>query len=63
MRHSYETTYTEHQSETDEPIEQAAEHEIHEVLHQDVGSVLDSGETGFYQRKARLHEKYQHSGE
>ena len=60
MGHSYESACTEHQSETDEPVEQAAKHEVNEVLHQDIGRIFYSGETGFDQCKARLHEEYQH---
>ena len=62
MGHSYESACTEHQSETDEPVEQAAKHEVNEVLHQDIGRIFYSGETGFDQCKARLHEEYQRYG-
>ena len=35
-------------------------YEVNEVLHQDIGRIFYSGETGFDQCKARLHEEYQH---
>ena len=39
MGHPYESACTEHQSETDERVEQAAKHEVNEVLHHDMGDV------------------------
>ena len=53
----------EHEAEADEPEKQGTEHEVHEVLHQDVRRVFAAGETRLAQRKARLHEENQHGGQ
>ena len=50
----------EHESEAEEEEQERAEHEVDEVLHQDVGCVLASRETRFTQRKTGLHPENQH---
>ena len=46
----------EHQTEADEPVARGADAEVHHVLHQNIAGVLCTGETGFTQGEARLHE-------
>ena len=48
-------------TEADEEKEQRAQDEVHEVLHQDVDSVLAPGKTGFAESEPRLHPEHQHS--
>ena len=54
------TLATEHESEAEEEEQKRAEHEVDEVLHQDVCGVLTAGKTSLTQRKTRLHKEYQH---
>ena len=56
------TVGTEHESESYKPEEQRTDHEVYEILEQDVRRVLTSGETGFAQGESRLHKEYQHGG-
>ena len=51
------TIATKHKSETDEPEENRTDHEIDEVLEQDVRSVFTAGNTRLTEGKSRLHEK------
>ena len=48
-----------HQAEADNPEHYRAKAHIHNVLHNDVGSVLRSRKACLDHRKARLHRKYQ----
>ena len=57
---AYETSHTEHQSETDEPEEDGAEHKVNQILHQYVGGILGADKSSFHQSESRLHEEYQH---
>ena len=57
---AYETSHTEHQSETDEPEEDGAEHKVNQILHQYVGGILGADKSSFHQCESRLHEEYQH---
>ena len=49
-----------HKSETYEPEENRTDHEVDEVLEQDVRGVFTTGEARLAEGKARLHEKDQH---
>ena len=60
MWRAYETSHTEHQSETDEPEEDGAEHKVNQILHQYVGGILGADKSSFHQSESRLHEEYQH---
>ena len=60
MGHPNKSAGSEHQSETDEPEEQRTQHEVYEVLHQDVAGVFGACKSGFDQCEAWLHEEYEH---
>ena len=49
-----------HKGEAQHPEEECAYHEVYEILHQDVGRVLGTGESGLHQREARLHKENKH---
>ena len=46
----------EHQAKADDPVARGADAEVHHILHQNITGVLGTGETGFAQGEARLHE-------
>ena len=46
----------EHQAKADDPVARSADAEVHHILHQNITGVLGTGETGFAQGEARLHE-------
>ena len=46
----------EHQAEADKPEARRTDTEIHHVFHEDIAGVLGSGQTGFAQSEACLHE-------
>ena len=50
---------TEHYAEAEEPEEQRAETEVEQVLHEDVGRVLRTGESGLDRCESHLHHEYQ----
>ena len=49
-----------HDGISDEPEKDSTHHKVDEILHQDVGRVLGSCETGFNHSESRLHEEYEH---
>ena len=51
---------SEHETKADEPEQQRAEHEVHEVLEQNVCGVLAAREACLAQGKARLHPENKH---
>ena len=43
-------------AKADDPVARGADAEVHHILHQNITGVLGTGETGFAQGEARLHE-------
>ena len=50
------------ESKAKRPVHDAADREVHEILHDDVAGVLGPGEPGLDERKPRLHEHHQGCG-
>ena len=50
---------SEHNPETEQPVQRCADAEIHHVLHQDIACILGPGKAGFTHGKSGLHEEDQ----
>ena len=49
-----------HQRKAEHPEENRARHEVNEILHQNIGCVFGTGESGFHECESGLHEKNKH---
>ena len=54
---------TKHKAKTEEPKENSPQRKVHEILHDDIASVLSPRQARFQHGKTRLHEEDQGSAE